>query len=92
MGIYYAVINYTKKEYIYDPADAGVKWGAIFHPEHPMGRLILLQIYGPWAGDEIQLVDDVYGFIFDNDAGWKDITKAVVEKWIEAFPDYRQAE
>lgn len=85
MGVYHGVANYTKKEYIYDPNDLGVKWWPIFHPDHPMARLVLYKIYSDWSEDSISLVTDSYEFPWENDTAWTDVTAISMRKYIDGF-------
>ncbi len=86
MGVYYAVANHTKKEYLYDPCDRGVKWGALWDYRYPMSRLFLYKIWTGWSCDKIQIVDD-HWFPWDYEDGWNDITKEAVEDYLRVFDD-----
>lgn len=87
MGVYYAIVNHTKKEYIYDPNNMGVKWWPLFNPEHPMGRLVLFKIYSSWSKDKLELVNDSGDWWPANDNEWVDITEKSVAEYIDCFKE-----
>lgn len=59
MGVYYQVACDESKERI-DPGDIddlGIKAGAIAHPEHPFGPVVMFAMLHRWRSP-IRLVDD----------------------------------
>lgn len=92
MGIYYAVANMTKKEFIYDPCDRGIKHSSLFRHDSPMGRLLLFKLlHKGWDEDVISVVSDAYSFPWCTDGydidDWKDITHEVIDQYLEYFKD-----
>ncbi len=92
MGIYYAVANYTKKEFLWNPStpscdEYGVKWRSIFDPEHILARLVLYKIHDEWSADKIALVQDD-PFPWHIEDMWIDVTQNTVNEYIEAFDKY----
>ena len=85
MGIYYQVACDDLKERI-DPGsidDLGTKAGAIAHPEHPFGAIVIFALSTRWKGESIRLVDDR-----GDDAGYFDyeeVTKYVLRDYNEFY-------
>lgn len=65
MGIYYALVNVTKKQR-YEPANGAVKHGNFIWNAEEMLELML----GPWIGDEVRLCHDSYGHLYEQSYDW----------------------
>lgn len=85
MGVYYKAACDELREKI-DPGkinDLGVKAGAIAHPEHPFGSIVVFSMLGRWNGCTVRLANDS-----DDDEGYfdyQDVTKQVVEAYNEKY-------
>ncbi len=65
MGIYYALVNMTKRER-YQPANHAIKYGNFLYYAEEMLELML----GRWFGDEVRLCSDSAGDLYDESYEW----------------------
>lgn len=97
MGMYWSVLNLTKKEYIRldmpDKEDGfALKAGEIMSKGCPLGIMVLYMIRKSWAGDHItfdadgDLWDPQYLDAFNKDP-WKNITLDVYNK-VKEFEEF----
>jgi len=92
MGVYYAIGNDTKREYLYSPYHHGVKWGEIFDYQNPTSRLTLFLIATSWNGDNISLYSDGSGLFPWEDKGekpWRNITQETIDLYLEKMSHER---
>jgi hypothetical protein len=85
MGVYYKIACDKRKERI-DPGEIdnlGNKSGAIAHPDHPFGMVVIFALTTRWARESIRLVDDLAG-----DPGYydyEDVTKDILAEYNEIY-------
>lgn len=92
MGVYYALINNSKKEFIDGVAiGTGSKWHSQFPPR--VSRALYFLLEDRWAGDSIQLINDAesmglyHEVVFSEEDGgeWRDATRHIdpflLEEW-----------
>ena len=83
MGIYWAVVNYSKKEIVHPAKESANKMPAIVHPENSFGRMVLLLLQYKWNGDEIALIPDSDDTYYDNE--YKDVSQNVLDEWQDSY-------
>jgi hypothetical protein len=85
MGVYYQVACDEDRERI-DPGsinDLGIKVGAIAHPNHPFGSVVVFAMSHRWHGKPTRIVDDL-----GSDPGYFDyneVTEEVVKEYNEYY-------
>lgn len=81
MGISYAAVDNSRKEYFKPPKGFNNKIPGLYHPNNPFpGMMVMMNSFG-------------YHFDIENDAAWdcyydkdyKDITEEVYAKYLEQF-------
>lgn len=94
MGVYYAVSNGRKLEYIEPPAMYADKWPGFIAPGNITAQLVLLAINGDWMDGDIKIENDSHGYPrWENDK-WTNVTQKYLDEYYEIFyeqlPDLKE--
>lgn len=88
MGTYYKVCCDEMRESICPGQinDLGIKLGAIVHPSHPFGAVVVFAMATRWEGKQCRIVNDC-----DDDPGYFDY-KEVTKEVLAAYNQYTGTE
>lgn len=82
MGIYWAAVDNTAKEYFESPEDFSIKSPGIFHPHNPFGCMVVMK---NMLGGNFEIENDGQWDCYYS-KGYKDITKEVYQEFLKWFP------
>jgi len=88
MGIYYAVVNRAKKQYLYPDCQCGVRIPAIFSRYNSLSQLVLYKIFTDWNQDPLEIWADSDEWPWWNEKGWKDITRQTRKEILKEYGHY----
>ena len=87
MGLYWAAVDNTTKEYFEAPKGFSIKCPGIYHPRNPFPNMVVMMNS---RGYSFEIENDSYLENCYYSGDYKNITEQVFEEFLQTYPDFKE--